>query len=194
MSYDYFYDTLQPYGDWVQVSGYGYCWHPSGVDENWAPYTDGYWAYTDDGWTWVSYEDFGGITYHYGRWTRVEDEGWVWVPGTEWAPAWVSWRSSDDYVGWAPLPPEAHWRVGVGFGGGVDAQFDIGPGFYSFVDVHHFGEPELRQVIVNREQNITIINRTTNITNITVNNTQRVCRRSPVRHDCRQEHRGPSRH
>src|SRR2546423_9736807 len=29
------------------------------------------------------------------------------VPGDEWAPAWVSWRSSKDYVGWAPLPPEA---------------------------------------------------------------------------------------
>src|SRR5450755_1180171 len=88
--YSYFYDTLQPYGDWVQVEGYGYCWHPNNVDEGWAPYTDGYWAYTDEGWTWVSYEDFGGITYHYGRWTPIEDNGWCWVPDYEWAPAWVS--------------------------------------------------------------------------------------------------------
>ena len=27
----------------------------------------------------------------------------------EWAPAWVAWRSNDDYVGWAPLPPGADW-------------------------------------------------------------------------------------
>lgn len=31
--------------------------------------------------------------------------GWVWVPGVEWAPAWVSWRVGGGYIGWAPLPP-----------------------------------------------------------------------------------------
>ena len=41
------------------------------MNEDWAPYTDGYWAYTDGGWTWVSYEEFGGIVYHYGRWTQA---------------------------------------------------------------------------------------------------------------------------
>src|SRR4051794_5397478 len=76
VSFDYFYDNLKPYGEWVDVADYGLCWHPSDVSEDWAPYTDGYWAYTDAGWTWVSYEDFGGIVYHYGRWVRVNDEGW----------------------------------------------------------------------------------------------------------------------
>jgi hypothetical protein len=166
----FFYDSLDPYGEWVQVPDYGYCWHPTGVDDNWAPYTDGYWAYTDGGWTWVSYEDYGGVVYHYGRWTHLPDEGWVWVPGNTWAPAWVSWRVSDDYVGWAPLPPEARWDVRMGFGGWVDARFDIGPGFYSFVGVRDFGAPTLGQVIVDRGQNVTIINNTTNITNITNNN------------------------
>jgi len=170
VSYGFFYDTLDPYGEWVQVPDYGYVWHPTGVDENWAPYTDGYWAYTDGGWTWVSYEDYGGVVYHYGRWTRIPGEGWVWVPGDTWAPAWVSWRVSDDYVGWAPLPPEAHWRGGIGFGTWVDARFDIGPGFYSFVGVRDFGAPALGAVILSRDQNVTIINNTTNITNITVNN------------------------
>jgi len=170
VSATFFYDNLDPYGEWVQDPDYGYCWHPTGVDENWAPYTDGYWAYTDAGWTWVSYEDYGGIVYHYGRWARIPGEGWVWVPGETWAPAWVSWRSSDDYVGWAPLPPEARWHVGIGFGGGVDASFNIGPGFYSFVSVGDFGAPALGSVIVNRDRNVTIINNTTNITNITTNN------------------------
>ncbi|MCE2694183.1 MAG: hypothetical protein LW645_07940 [Verrucomicrobiaceae bacterium] len=45
--------------------------------------------------------------YHYGRWANVERHGWIWVPGTEWGPGWVSWRHSPRYVGWAPLPPEA---------------------------------------------------------------------------------------
>jgi hypothetical protein len=170
VSVSFFYDNLSPYGEWVSDPDYGYVWHPTNVDDNWAPYTDGYWAYTDAGWTWVSYEDYGGIVYHYGRWAHIPDEGWVWVPGETWAPAWVSWRSNDDYVGWAPLPPEAHWRADVGFGFGVDAHFDIGPGFYSFVGVRDFGAPALGAVIVNREQNVTIINNTTNITNITTNN------------------------
>lgn len=170
VSVSFFYDSLDPYGQWMQTADYGYVWQPSGVDENWAPYSDGYWAYTDAGWTWVSYEDYGGVVYHYGRWTRLPDVGWVWVPGNTWAPAWVSWRTSDDYVGWAPLPPEARWNAEVGFSPWVDVHCDIGPGFYSFVHVHDFGAPALGPVIVTREQNVSIINNTTNITNITVNN------------------------
>jgi len=34
-----------------------------------------------------------------------QDIGWYWIPGRRWAPAWVSWRRSSDYVVWAPLPP-----------------------------------------------------------------------------------------
>lgn len=171
VSFDFFYNNLDPYGEWVEVPDYGYCWHPTGVGEDWAPYTDGYWAYTDGGWTWVSYEDFGGITYHYGRWVQLDDEGWCWVPDYEWAPAWVSWRSSDDYVGWAPLPPRARFRHDIGISISVDSDYDIGPSHYNFCEVGHFGDPALRPVIIDRSRNVNIINRTTNITNITVNRT-----------------------
>ncbi|HYY51464.1 MAG TPA: DUF6600 domain-containing protein, partial [Myxococcales bacterium] len=34
-----------------------------------------------------------------------------WIPGTVWAPAWVSWRYGAGYVGWCPLGP-----AGVVFG------------------------------------------------------------------------------
>jgi len=170
VSFSFFYENLAPYGEWVDVGDYGYCWRPTGVSADWRPYTDGYWVYTDAGWTWVSYEDYGSITYHYGRWTNVDDVGWVWVPDYEWGPAWVSWRHSDSYIGWAPLPPEAHFSFSVGFSSWVDRDYDIGPRFYSFCDVHHFGDPVLANVIVPPEQNVTIINKTTNITNITVNN------------------------
>src|SRR5687767_13748519 len=51
LSFDFFHDELSPMGEWAEVDGYGYVWHPSGVDEDWSPYTDGYWSYTDAGWT-----------------------------------------------------------------------------------------------------------------------------------------------
>jgi hypothetical protein len=107
VSLDFFYDNLDPYGSWREVGDYGYCWQPYGVEETWQPYSDGRWVYTDAGWTWDSDEPFGWAVYHYGRWANVDQVGWVWVPGTEWGPGWVSWRHSSQYVGWAPLPPEA---------------------------------------------------------------------------------------
>src|SRR5437773_3756344 len=157
VSIDFFYNNLSG-GNWIEVADYGYCFQPNVVvnDPNWRPYADGYWAYTDAGWTWVSYEDFGWATYHYGRWTRLVDFGWVWVPGYEWAPAWVSWRTGGDYVGWAPLPPAAE-RVYEGrpITGHVDVEFDIGPLYYNFVDVRYIGEPVLRVRIFEPQRNIT---------------------------------------
>jgi len=152
------------------VEGYGGCWHPTKVDCDWAPYTDGSWAYTNAGWTWASYEDFGLVVYHYGRWMQVQGQGWCWVPGYEWAPAWVSWRSNADAIGWAPLPPEARWQGEIGISVWVDTAYDIGPGSYNFCHIRDFGAPLLRGVMINREENFTLISTTTNITNITYNN------------------------
>ena len=50
--------------------------------------------------------NWGWVVYHYGRWAFEPGIGWFWVPGEEWAPAWVNWRYGDEYVGWAPLPPD----------------------------------------------------------------------------------------
>src|ERR1043166_10128313 len=59
VSIDFFYDNLSDGGSWIDVGDYCYCWQPSVAVSNtsWRPYADGYWAYTDVGWTWVSYED-----------------------------------------------------------------------------------------------------------------------------------------
>jgi hypothetical protein len=171
VSVDFFHDNLESYGDWREVGDYGYCWQPRDVDRDWRPYSDGRWLYTDAGWTWDSDEPYGWAVYHYGRWARIDHVGWVWVPGTEWGPAWVSWRRSPRYVGWAPLPPEARFVRSSGFSARVDADYDIGPANYSFVQVRNFGAPRLRTVIVEPRENITIIRQTTNITRITyVNN------------------------
>jgi hypothetical protein len=169
VSFEFFQESLSPHGEWLEVDGYGVAWRPNDVDENWAPYTDGYWAYTDAGWTWVSYEEFGSVAYHYGRWVRVEDEGWCWTPGYEWGPAWVSWRSNDDHIGWAPLPPEADWEPDRGISVWVDNSYDIGPEYYNFCDVADFGAPVIREVIIARPRNVFFFGGTVNITNISVN-------------------------
>jgi hypothetical protein len=119
----------------------------------------------------VSEEPFGWATYHYGRWTRLRDVGWIWVPGEEWAPAWVSWRTSNNYVGWAPLPPEARFDRRRGIQKWADNYYDIGPEQYAFVSDSDFGSEHVQRAVVPTERNVTIVNETTNVTNITYNNT-----------------------
>ncbi|HUK66118.1 MAG TPA: DUF6600 domain-containing protein [Anaeromyxobacteraceae bacterium] len=99
-----FEEGLAPYGQWITLPTYGSAWRPR-VAVGWRPYYYGRWEWTDEGWLWVSEEPWGWATYHYGRWTYAQDYGWIWIPGYQWAPAWVSWRYSQDYVGWAPLAP-----------------------------------------------------------------------------------------
>ncbi len=164
---------------WIQTSDYGYVWQPPVTDPDWAPYTEGNWVYTDDGWTWVSSEPWGWATYHYGRWVNLDGTGWCWVPGYTWAPAWVSWRYGDGYCGWAPLPPDSFvgvdysddgFAVGVGFhiGGDCDGFYGIGPGWYNFLPVGCLGYRNYHGYYRHRGDNFDLINRTTNVTNINV--------------------------
>src|SRR5262249_2960621 len=95
--------ALAPYGYWQTEPSYGQFWQPS-VPAGWRPYADGQWVWTAYGWTWTSYEPWSG-TFHYGRWGYLPPRGWVWFPGTVWGPAWVTWVTYSDYVGWAPLSP-----------------------------------------------------------------------------------------
>lgn len=105
-SFQVFYDELSAYGDWVKDGRYGYIWLPA-VHEDFHPYgTNGHWVMTEFGNTWVSDYNWGWATFHYGRW-YFDDyyQSWAWIPGYEWAPAWVSWRSGGGFYGWAPLGP-----------------------------------------------------------------------------------------
>ena len=169
-----FYDELSPYGQWVPVGSYGRCWRPANVDPTWRPYTVGHWVYADCGWTWMSEEPWGYSTYHYGRWFFDGRHGWVWVPGTVWAPAWVAWRSGGGYVGWAPLGPSVGVEVNEYYTRSIPASQ-----FY-FVREREMIEPHIHRHVVDRRQNVTIINTTTNITNITVVNNTVVNRSLPV--------------
>lgn len=138
--YRYFYDSLASYGSWFHTQDYGYVFQPVVVRErSWRPYTRGRWVFTNHGWTWVSSEPFGWACYHYGRWALLKNTGWVWIPGNQWAPAWVTWRESPGYIGWAPLPPETLvWRT-HSWSSSVDTMFSISSHWYSFVSYRHFG-------------------------------------------------------
>jgi hypothetical protein len=165
----YFYDQLSPYGDWVEAPTYGWVWSPLGVAVEWRPYTLGHWVYTDDeGWLWVSDEEWGWAAYHYGRWYSNAGR-WFWVPGRDWAPAWVAWRTGGGYIGWAPLPPQATFVAEVGLGiaaAALDSLLE--PRAYCFVEERHFTEDRIWNRVVPVRQNLTIVNTTTNITNYNV--------------------------
>ena len=149
-------EDLDPYGNWVNVPGYGYAWQPVVVD-GWAPYRQGRWVWEDwYGWTWVSYEPWGWAPYHYGRWFYEPAYGWCWYPGLitarhYWSPALVAFFGFGGggvsigfgNVGWVPLAPYEVFRPWWGRG--------------------YYGSA-------------TYINRSVNITNVNVTNVYRNAR------------------
>jgi len=108
----------------------------------------GHWVWTDCGWYW-SRTNRGRACYHYGTWVDDPAVGWVWVPGVEWAPAWVEWRVGGGFIGWAPLAPRGVVLV---------------PGMFGFVEIGHFHERIRPTTLV--INNTTIINRTTRINEV----------------------------
>jgi len=152
-----FYDELSPYGDWIYTPEYGYVWQPYFDNpEGFRPYSsNGDWAYTEYGWTWVSDYRWGWAPFHYGRWTFDDYLGWMWIPGLEWAPAWVSWGSYGDCWGWAPLGPGINININLNW---------FAPDlWWTFVPRLHFGSHNWHSHIYDRPVHVTHI---TNITNI----------------------------
>ena len=144
VSFSIFFDRLARYGTWVRSARYHYVWCPD-VESDWAPYTTGHWIHlADRGWYFASDDPYAWAVYHYGRWYIDADLGWCWVPGNVWAPAWVTWRRGDDYVGWAPLPPESS-----GFSIGISiSTTDVPRGEWVFVPAERFLAPRLRTTVV----------------------------------------------
>ena len=152
--------ALEQYGVWRPHPRFGDVWVPAGVPPDWRPYEYGRWVYTDDwGWYWASDDveaNWGWVVYHYGRWAFERGFGWFWVPGDEWAPAWVNWRYGDNYVGWAPLPPDE--LVGA---------YEVEPAYWAFVPGRYLAAPRVRTYFVPVYRRSVIL-RTTNIVNRTV--------------------------
>lgn len=171
VSYQNFYDELSPYGRWIDYPGYGYVWMPA-AGPDFRPYaTNGYWLYTDMGWTWTSNYTWGWAPFHYGRWFYEGGYGWMWMPGNEWSPAWVSWRSNNDYYGWAPLGPNVR---GDAYGGSYNPPSN----YWCFVPHQYISNPRVSNYYVNETRNVTIINNTTiintRVVNVNSNNNTRV--------------------
>jgi hypothetical protein len=150
VDYGYVYNALAPYGSWFNMPGFGWCWQPTvcSIRHGWRPYCDnGNWRWSDCGWYWDSKYTWGQVPFHYGRWWQHAQQGWLWCPDRVWAPAWVSWRSSKDLCGWAPLPPGANFSMVSGWtyrGRPTDPTrggFGLTPDAYTFVDQQHFLMP-----------------------------------------------------
>ncbi|MBN1224267.1 MAG: hypothetical protein JXB23_13550 [Candidatus Aminicenantes bacterium] len=95
---------LTTYGHWAYISPYGNVWIPGRLDSDWRPYYNGRWVWMRIcGWTWLPYEPWGWVTFHFGRWQWSFGTGWYWIPTNIWGPGWVSWYWGHDYCGWTPL-------------------------------------------------------------------------------------------
>jgi hypothetical protein len=178
---NYFYDSLAPYGVWIDIPGYGRCWRPTVVASypGWRPYLQGgRWLWTDCGWYWYSDYSWGWAPFHYGRWFSHPYWGWCWIPGSVWGPAWVTWSYSDAYCGWAPLPPAAYYYPGFGFTYygrhcGAGFSFGLSWGWFNYVSYDHFRGHHYDQHCVPRHEARHVHDRSTVINNVIVgdNNT-----------------------
>jgi hypothetical protein len=135
---------LDDYGDWSNIDGYGQCWTPR-VDNDWAPYRDGYWDVGSSyGPTWISQETWGYAPYHYGRWAYVNQRQWVWVPERSdrravYAPALVAFVpiTQSNQIGWVPLAPGERYA----------------PRYYdNDFQPRYYGSPEVVTQVVNVQQ------------------------------------------
>ena len=163
------YEDLDDNGDWRDDSNYGHVWFPNKVAVGWAPYHEGHWDWISPwGYTWVDDSAWGYAPFHHGRWVTVGGR-WGWVAGpvavrAVYAPALVV------FIGGG--------GVGVGFGGNV-GWFPLGPREV-YVPSYHVSREYVNRVnisntTVNNVQithvyNTTIINKSTNITNVTYAN------------------------
>ena len=176
-----FYDSLSPYGSWLDVPGYGWSWQPTVavVNPGWRPYCDaGDWLWSDCGWYWHSDYSWGWAPFHYGRWFSHGDRGWLWCPDRVWGPSWVCWRNSASFCGWAPLPPGAHFAAsGLIFHGahvGLDFGFGLGAAHFTFVAHDHFSERHVGGHALRGNDASTAFHNTTVINNFAVGANNRV--------------------
>ena len=138
------YSDLDDYGTWKEEPEVGNVWVPNNVAPDWAPYSDGSWAYVAPwGWTWVGYEPWGFAPYHYGRWNYFGSY-WGWCPGPIYAPPYYG----PAFVGF--LGGGFGFGVGFGFGwGGGYGWFPLGwgepfrpwyhcgPGYWNHINVYN---------------------------------------------------------
>jgi hypothetical protein len=157
------YDDLDDNGDWRDDSNYGHVWYPNRVSAGWAPYHEGHWDWIAPwGYTWVDDASWGYAPFHYGRWVTVGGR-WGWVAGpvavrAVYAPALVVFIGGGGgfggNVGWFPLGPREVYM----------------PSYHvsrEYVNRVNISNTTVNNTTITNVYNTTIINKTTNITNVT---------------------------
>ncbi len=125
------------FGEWLWDELYGYVWRPfidNGVYPwGWQPYYYGRWAVYGAQEFWIPGEPWGWIPYHLGVWQWSKKIGWVWLPGSLFAPSWATWDFYFGYACWRPWSlydwmygPYAWGFPGSGFYYG-DGAWNYGP-------------------------------------------------------------------
>ncbi len=97
-------------GEWLWDDLYGYVWRPYFNDLRypwgevgvWSPYVYGRWTETGGSMFWVPEEPWGWVPYHLGLWQWDRKLGWVWLPGSLFAPAWAAWDFFEGHYAWRP--------------------------------------------------------------------------------------------
>jgi hypothetical protein len=100
-------NVLSQYGRFVQHARFGEVWVPTVTPQGWHPYPPCHWVKTKQyGWYYDDKTPWGQIVHHYGRWFWDQQLGWAWDAGSAFSPGWVVWRTSPEWTGWAPMPPD----------------------------------------------------------------------------------------
>lgn len=165
--YASFYHELSPYGRWIELAPDVIVWRPN-IGIRWSPYTSGRWIWSNYGWYWDSYEPFGYVVFHYGRWFYDDYYGWIWLPDTQWGPAWVEWRYDDFYIGWSPLPPYAMFSINVGFY--YSHNYVIPYNHWNFVKFKHFSHRHVNNYFIGNSVKYRTYNQTKPRTNYEIRN------------------------
>jgi hypothetical protein len=161
------YEDLDEYGDWRDDSNYGHVWFPSRISAGWAPYRDGHWDWISPwGWTWVDDAPWGYAPFHYGRWVTVGGR-WGWVGGPVdvvpvYAPALVVFLGTGGIgfggnVGWFPLGPREVYIP----------SYHVSRGYMNRVNISN---TTVNNTTITNVYNTTIVNKSTNITNVNYQN------------------------
>lgn len=139
--------------------------------------------------TGISLLHWGWAPFHYGRWFYNDPYGWMWMPGHEWAPAWVTWGYCNGYYGWAPLSP--HVGLGVSIGNTRNPPAN----YWNFVPSQHMNKANVNHYIVNNNsevtnnlaQNVTIINNNTGNTSRGTSDAKLLYNRGPAVRDVEKQ-------
>ena len=96
------------HGEWIWHDLYGYVWRPYLNDYRypwgtWQPYINGSWTSSGGELFWVPTEPWGWVPYHLGIWMWDNSKGWVWLPGSMFAPAWAVWEFYSGMYCWRPF-------------------------------------------------------------------------------------------